>query len=290
MSGIVLRVADTIIDYRYFHTEFFENRLSAYAAKDVSPDTTINYTLAESIALPPHTVEGRAHDATYGRCENGDIIMYISDKSGCVLMLMRHSDDYSVNTAASVPLYGKYGETLTDAEREYLAVGSAFQNRLLYNGGLVMHGSCISYRGDGIVFSAPCGTGKSTHTALWKKLFGDDVFYINDDKPAILPVGDGFFVHGTPFSGKTTLNSNIKAPLKAIVFIVRGDKNVIKPLDTVQAFCWLNDQSFAPFYDKRLCVKKTEIIEKIIKTVPILRLECNMDDNAAIVAHDGIYK
>lgn len=33
----------------------------------------------------------------------------------------------------------------------------------------LMHGTVVSWQGQGYLFAAPSGTGKSTHAALWKK-------------------------------------------------------------------------------------------------------------------------
>lgn len=49
----------------------------------------------------------------------------------------------------------------------------------------LMHGVVISWKGRGYMFTAPSGTGKSTHASLWKKYLGDDVEIINGDKPIL---------------------------------------------------------------------------------------------------------
>ena len=46
----------------------------------------------------------------------------------------------------------------------------------------LMHGAVLSWRGKGYMFTAPSGTGKSTHLALWKKYLGDEVEIVNGDK------------------------------------------------------------------------------------------------------------
>lgn len=51
--------------------------------------------------------------------------------------------------------------------------------------GLFFHSSALMFDGKAYIFSAPSGTGKSTHTALWQRHFGGRVQMINDDKPII---------------------------------------------------------------------------------------------------------
>lgn len=49
----------------------------------------------------------------------------------------------------------------------------------------LMHGVVVSWKDTGYMFTAPSGTGKSTHAALWKKYLGDEVEIINGDKPIL---------------------------------------------------------------------------------------------------------
>lgn len=49
----------------------------------------------------------------------------------------------------------------------------------------LMHGVVVSWKDRGYMFTAPSGTGKSTHAVLWKKYLGDDVEIINGDKPIL---------------------------------------------------------------------------------------------------------
>ena len=48
---------------------------------------------------------------------------------------------------------------------------------------LMLHGSTVAVDGEAYLFTAPCGTGKSTHTRSWMTLFGDRAIMVNDDKP-----------------------------------------------------------------------------------------------------------
>ncbi|MBQ4214191.1 MAG: hypothetical protein II673_03355, partial [Ruminococcus sp.] len=49
-----------------------------------------------------------------------------------------------------------------------------------YNG-CFFHSSSLELDGEGYLFTALSGTGKSTHTANWRRYFGDRVTMINDD-------------------------------------------------------------------------------------------------------------
>ena len=70
--------------------------------------------------------------------------------------------------------------------------------RLLERGVLMMHGSTVAVDGQAYLFTAPCGTGKSTHTRFWREVFGDRAVMVNDDKP-FLRIAEGAVVaYGSP--------------------------------------------------------------------------------------------
>lgn len=70
----------------------------------------------------------------------------------------------------------------SDEYLETLALYRKIVERLLEWDTLLFHGSCISVDSKAYLFTAKSGTGKSTHTQLWKKRFGERAVFINDDK------------------------------------------------------------------------------------------------------------
>ena len=108
---------------------------------------------------------------------------------------------------------------LTLEQCEYIYAGSQFYNKLINLGGFLLHASAVVIDNKAYLFSADSGTGKSTHTKLWQKCFGDKALIINDDKPAIKIENGICYAYGTPFSGKTDENLNMKFPLQAICLL-----------------------------------------------------------------------
>ena len=95
-------------------------------------------------------------------------------------------------------------ESLTqhwDAElAEYMGTGALFARHLLRHDGFQLHASAIILEGKAYLFSAPSGTGKSTHASKWLRLFG--ARYLNDDKPALRLIDGVWYACGTPWSGR----------------------------------------------------------------------------------------
>lgn len=66
---------------------------------------------------------------------------------------------------------------------ETLAVYRKIVTRLVFSDILLIHGSAIAVDGKAYLFTAPSGTGKSTHTRMWREYFKDRAVMVNDDKP-----------------------------------------------------------------------------------------------------------
>lgn len=175
---------------------------------------------------------------------------------------------------------------LTREEHEYMWTCEAFYNELLKHNGMMLHSSCVEKDGVAYLFSARSGTGKSTHTHLWLKKF-EDARIINDDKPALMLEDDIWYACGTPFSGKTDENANVKIPVRAIVFLHRSETNQVKKLVPAQAVGLLLEQTINP-YNKAMAEKMLEYVDNLLRKIPVFSLGCNMDDEAAVVAYNEI--
>ncbi len=179
--------------------------------------------------------------------------------------------------------------SLTLSECEYIWTGYDFARQLLAYDGFVLHASAVSYKNKAYLFSAPCGTGKSTHTTIWQRVFGADAVIINDDKPALRLIDGKLLVFGTPWSGKTDLNNNISSPLGGICFISRSDKNHIEKADKRSAVYLLLSQTMR-HPKKEFMEQLLDFFDKILDNIPVFKMGCNMEDSAAITAYEYMNK
>ncbi len=180
--------------------------------------------------------------------------------------------------------------TLGFDELEYIFTGFAFSNSILDFNGFCLHSSAVSVDNKAVLFSAPCGTGKSTHTRLWTEYFGKEkAVIINDDKPAIRLVDDVFYVYGTPWSGKNNIHTNIKVPLQAIVFIRQSEENYVEVLKSREVVKLLMEQSLRPFSSNNDGMSNLlNILDSIIKKIPIYRLGCNISMDAVELIYSTV--
>ena len=150
---------------------------------------------------------------------------------------------------------------------------------------LLLHGSALCIDGKAYIFTAPSGTGKSTHARLWREVYGGRVIMINDDKPLLKISEDGTTVYGTPWAGKPHLSCNACAPLGAIAELKRDEYNHIEPMTGAEAFPVLMKHSYRS-RDPVTMMKIMELRKRLLDTVSFYSLGCNMSPEAARVAFE----
>lgn len=152
--------------------------------------------------------------------------------------------------------------------------------------GCFFHSSCLELDGEGYLFTALSGTGKSTHTRNWRKLFGDRVTMINDDKPIIRKINGQFYVCGTPWMGKSDIGCNKIAPIKAIFVLQRGEKNSAEKISPGVVLKQLLEATLVPKTRENM-QKLLMLFNEIFSSVNLFLLTCNKDVEAAQVAYDA---
>lgn len=123
----------------------------------------------------------------------------------------------------------------TDPFLERTAIQRKLADFLFDRGVLMTHGSTVAVDGKAYLFTAKCGTGKSTHTRLWRQVFGSRARMVNDDKPFLKLTEDGVLACGSPWSGKHGLDTNITVPLQGICILERGQENRIRRIPPEEA-------------------------------------------------------
>lgn len=175
----------------------------------------------------------------------------------------------------------------SDAYLESISIYRQIARRVLDYDGIILHAAVIEKDGRAYAFSAPSGTGKSTHIRLWTEAFGEEVRIINGDKPLIRLIDGTLFVYGTPWCGKEGYNINTKAPLDSLCFISRAKENSIKRIDKNAALSKIFTQVLMPENEEQ-AEKFFVMLNTIFDKVKFYALSCNMDVEAAHVAYEGM--
>ena len=143
---------------------------------------------------------------------------------------------------------------------------------------MVVQAYTQNYHNKAYFFTADPGTGKSTHTGLWKKYI-PEVQFINDDKPAIRLIDGNYYACGTPWSGKTSLNSDVLVPVGGVALLKRGLVNTIVPSDNKRAVTFILQQTQVPSQNDALD-RMVYLLDGFVKNTPIYELACDMSEEA----------
>lgn len=176
-------------------------------------------------------------------------------------------------------------QLLTEDMAEYMVSGSVFARKLLEHNGFQIHASSVILNDRAYLFSAPSGTGKSTHTEKWVRLFG--ARYLNDDKPALRQTEQGWMAYGTPWSGKHDLSRPEKAPLGAIAFLRRGQENSIERLSAQEAVPYFISQLLRQISADQM-EQQLSLLDRLLTQIPVYLLTCRNDDGAAFTAREAM--
>lgn len=174
-----------------------------------------------------------------------------------------------------------------DSYLEELAVYRKIAEKMVDYNTFLFHGSAVSVDGEAYLFTAKSGTGKSTHTRLWREYLGNRAVMVNDDKPLIKITENQVMVYGTPYNGKHRIGNNISVPLKAVCILQRAENNSIVEISGKDAFSILLQQVYRPASGDRL-LSTLKLLDIMMSRVKLYRLGCNMDISAAKAAYDGM--
>lgn len=175
----------------------------------------------------------------------------------------------------------------TEPFLERAAIQRAVAEFLFDRDVLMLHGSTVAVDGKGYLFTAKCGTGKSTHTRLWCQAFEKRAVMVNDDKPFVGIGSDGIWVCGSPWSGKHGLGNNITVPLAGICVLERGKENKIVSCGPEAALPMLLHQSYCPLDAAKRSAFEA-LVHKLANGIPLWKMECNKEIDAALCAYNAM--
>lgn len=264
----------------------FKELLAEYSVdKFENPDISVKFELNDSIDnTHPEYFVSKAGRYYFETDEHYGFYDYV-DEMGRTLSVMNAQKDWKNITYTFSDFTSTLGVENSDAVKNVL--GRLFYEVILHFDGIVVHASTIVYDGKAVTFTAPSGTGKSTHTELWKKYYPETI-NINDDMPAVRIINDKFYAFGTPWCGKTTINKNMSAPLHAMVFIERAEECSISEITPMEAFVrMMRELPISPF--KSQSDLMMSMMNKLFSKVPAYLLKCNISKDAVETVKNKLF-
>ena len=179
-------------------------------------------------------------------------------------------------------LEGLPQRSYSDAYLETLAVYRKIAAALLDHDILLYHGSVLAYDGKAYLFTAPSGTGKTTHSRLWLSEI-PGAYILNGDKPLLRVESDRAYACGTPWQGKEKYGRNEILPLEAICILERDTCNHIESAGFRDALPALLAQCNRPD-EAQPMLRTLALIDRLGRMTRLYRLGCNMEPEAARVS------
>lgn len=234
-------------------------------------------------SLPPMGKTGIWHqDRYYAGTEEGEQFHIRSVPGASPYALIEYKNGHHVRVS-----YLRDSKDMV-FESGYLLNMLGLEQLLLRHNGLILHSSFIRWQGQGILFSAPSGTGKSTQASLWEEHMKAEV--LNGDRAGIRYVDGRWMAFGLPYAGSSHIYKKESAPIRAIVVLRQGPENVIWPMATAAALRALFPEFSAHRWSPVFMNKVLDIATAMLREIPVYCLECRPDYGAVQLLFNTLKK
>lgn len=258
----------------------------AAAHTEEDPVFTLHIQLSATLPIPSEGLIGTfdcggcLHDVYDLRGEGYCIVFHHINGDTCGLLCTDKNGQEDIVHLMNTPLSHQQF-VLGNATMIAYAYATADKKTVL------MHASVVSLEGKGYLMTAPSGTGKSTHTRLWRQCF-DQCELVNDDNPVVRIEQGKAMVYGSPWSGKTPCYRNVCHPVGAYVRLFQEPENNIHPYQPLEAYAMLLPAMSCMVWDKRMQTGVSKTVAEMVRLNPMYRLGCRPDEAAARLCRDTI--
>lgn len=287
---LLYRIANTTISIQSASKHMID-RLEPFLINDVdSADLTADIQLLREIPIPEGECVSDEMSMVWFRTnfEGGGYFAYLASPDKEPIAAVEGDVNWTkCRVYCNDDIYSSDPDLHPHEMLTFQFLGIAFRNRIIFDNSIVLHASCIEYQGKGIAFTAPSGTGKSTHTRLWEQhKAGTQI--LNDDAPVIHITEGKPMLYGTPWSGSTNKYLNLSVPLNAIVLLEQAEENSIRRLSTVESVTAIMPRMLLPYHDNKMMHLALSTFDKIIASTPVYNLKCRPDAEAVEMVYQCI--
>lgn len=209
-------------------------------------------------------------------------IKYISLDKNSIPMMLSKVKENSYEICIPVELQSKQWLFEKGNILDFLGLEEPLLNRRAF----ILHSSFISWQGNGILFTAPSGTGKSTQADLWEKYEKAEIY--NGDRTILRKIDDEFIGFGSPYAGSSGIYRNESAPVKAIIVLSQSKKNQIERLNGRQAFLPLYKETLMNTWNSKYMNQMIDLLKEASELIPIYHLACRPDKEAVMLVREAV--
>ncbi|MDO5601113.1 MAG: hypothetical protein Q4G15_13280 [Lachnospiraceae bacterium] len=163
----------------------------------------------------------------------------------------------------------------------------AMERQMIKRQSLILHCAYMKYQGRAVLFSAPSETGKSTQADLWERYRGSHT--VNGDRALLRKIDGIWNACGWPVCGSSGICQKGDFPIHAIVMLRQGKLNHVDRLTGMQAFSQIYSQITINQWNREFVMKAMELLDDLIKQIPIWRLDCNMTEDAVQCLESALF-
>lgn len=132
--------------------------------------------------------------------------------------------------------------------------------------GLIVHGTGIKSGDNAVLLAGVSGAGKTTLAGILSER--TDLKILSDDRVVIREHEGCFRAYGTPWPGDGGYALDESGELKRICFLMQGEVNELRPLESNRVFEKIMPVASIPWYDVDLMNSSISFVETLVRVVP----------------------
>lgn len=152
---------------------------------------------------------------------------------------------------------------------------------LLARGGMLLHGVALAHQGRAAVFTGFSGAGKSTLGA-WGARGG--LTLLADELVALVPDGEGFAAHGTPWNQGT----NARASLAMLGVLAHAREARLRPVEPSTVLRVMLSNVLEPADSPAVRARLFQLAGRVLAGVPARELEFAPNPEAAEAVREAL--
>ncbi len=266
-----LKIGDIYIDLFGDEKMYSQNFSLFTAERQDNADLTINTHLGRPHITENGTVLLRNKELWIMKCDKSYVFVFPEAKG--IFQATLESDGSHADFYVKPPI----DDALT--ADMFHAIRLVFLYLAQKKGMFAMHSASIVYKGKAWLFSGRSGMGKSTHTALWNKLYNTPI--ANGDLNLITISNGTALVHGIPWCGTSNICDANTYPLGGIVLLGRNSDEVVETLSEHEKVLLVMQRFISPSWTDEQLSENIDFSSKLIKLIPVCRLKCTNNPSAA---------
>lgn len=257
----------------------FDKAFQPFMVTDsVRMDQTICVHMEAPAAIKPGTLLLRNQELTVYDCNDSYLLIFPQEPQilGC----------YLTKDGTQADFYCMLPYTHSLSTNLFHAIRFCFLYLAQKHHMVALHSASILYRGKAWLFSGRSGTGKSTHTNLWKELL--QVPVINGDLNLISTNETKPVIHGIPWCGTSGISDTRSYPLGGIVLLKQDFRDYCIPLSADQKELYVMQRLISPVLTEDMFDDNLDIVRQLIPQIPVFRLACTKEPSAVYTIKGAI--